>query len=66
MRFFRGDKETWIRKFFYLRDFLFKICRFTTAATSLAACEGPVIKSIPYVVKPDDIITLVLQIGNTS
>ena len=26
------------------------------AAASLAACEGPVIKSIPYVVKPDEII----------
>ena len=28
---------------------------FTTAAASLAACEGPVRKSIPYVVKPDEI-----------
>ena len=26
------------------------------AAASLAACEGPVVKSIPYVIKPDDII----------
>lgn len=37
------------------RDFL-KYVGFTTAAASLAACEGPVVKSIPYVVKPDDII----------
>ncbi|MGQ3086238.1 4Fe-4S dicluster domain-containing protein, partial [Flavobacterium sp.] len=29
---------------------------FTTAAASLAACEGPVTKSIPYVVQPEEII----------
>jgi MoCo/4Fe-4S cofactor protein with predicted Tat translocation signal len=34
------------------RDFL-KYVGFTTAAASLAACEGPVHKSIPYVVQPD-------------
>src|SRR5690606_11101427 len=28
---------------------------FSTAAATLAACEAPVIKSIPYVVKPDSI-----------
>ena len=37
------------------RDFL-KYVGFTTAAASLAACEGPVIKSIPYVVQPEQII----------
>ena len=37
------------------RDFL-KYVGFTTAAASLAACEGPVHKSIPYVVQPDSII----------
>jgi len=37
------------------RDFL-KYVGFTTAAASLAACEGPVHKSIPYVVQPDTII----------
>jgi MoCo/4Fe-4S cofactor protein with predicted Tat translocation signal len=37
------------------RDFL-KYVGFTTAAASLAACEGPVVKSIPYVVQPDSII----------
>src|SRR5690606_8359901 len=37
------------------RDFL-KYVGFSTAAASLAACEGPVIKSIPYVVQPETII----------
>src|SRR5690606_36422296 len=37
------------------RDFL-KYVGFTTAAASLAACEGPVTKSIPYVVQPERII----------
>ncbi len=37
------------------RDFL-KYVGFSTAAASLAACEGPVVKSIPYVVQPDRII----------
>jgi molybdopterin-containing oxidoreductase family iron-sulfur binding subunit len=37
------------------RDFL-KYVGFSTAAASLAACEGPVIKSIPYVVQPTEII----------
>ncbi|MGJ8591123.1 MAG: TAT-variant-translocated molybdopterin oxidoreductase [Aquaticitalea sp.] len=37
------------------RDFL-KYVGFSTAAASLAACEGPVIKSIPYVVQPESII----------
>ena len=36
------------------RDFL-KLLGFSTAAVTLAACEAPVIKSIPYVVKPDSI-----------
>jgi len=37
------------------RDFL-KILGFSTAAVTLAACEAPVLKTIPYVVKPHDII----------
>jgi len=37
------------------RDFL-KFLGFSTAAVTLAACEAPVIKTIPYVVKPHDII----------
>ena len=37
------------------RDFL-KLMGFSTAAATLAACEGPVKKSIPYVVQPDQVI----------
>ena len=37
------------------RDFL-KFLGFSTAAATLAACETPVVKSIPYLVKPDEII----------
>lgn len=37
------------------RDFL-KLLGFSTAAVALAACEAPVIKTIPYVVKPHGII----------
>ncbi len=37
------------------RDFL-KYVGFSTAAASLAACEGPVVKSIPYIVQPQEII----------
>src|SRR5207244_5889509 len=36
------------------RDFL-KVVGFTTAAAALASCETPVINSIPYVVKPEDV-----------
>ena len=51
---FLGDKETLEASSTSRRDFL-KYVGFTTAAASLAACEGPVRKSIPYVVKPNDI-----------
>jgi len=37
------------------RNFL-KLLGFSTAAVTLAACEAPVIKTIPYVVKPHEII----------
>jgi MoCo/4Fe-4S cofactor protein with predicted Tat translocation signal len=37
------------------RDFL-KMMGFSLAAASLAACEAPVRKAIPYVTQPDDII----------
>ena len=37
------------------RDFL-KYMGFSTAAATLAACEGPVNRSIPYVVQPEQII----------
>ena len=36
------------------RDFL-KYLGFSTAAAAIAACDGPVIKSVPYVVKPEQI-----------
>ncbi|PTM11394.1 MAG: quinol:cytochrome C oxidoreductase [Bacteroidetes bacterium] len=52
---FLGDKETLESSSTTRRDFL-KYVGFSTAAASLAACEGPVIKSIPYVVQPDQII----------
>lgn len=51
---FLGDKGTLEKSSTSRRDFL-KYVGFTTAAASLAACEGPVRKSIPYVVKPNDI-----------
>jgi MoCo/4Fe-4S cofactor protein with predicted Tat translocation signal len=37
------------------RDFL-KYVGFSSAAAALAGCEGPVIKSVPYVVQPEQII----------
>ena len=52
---FLGDKESLANSSTSRRDFL-KYVGFSTAAASLAACEGPVIKSIPYVVQPEEII----------
>ncbi|RKE99076.1 TAT-variant-translocated molybdopterin oxidoreductase [Ichthyenterobacterium magnum] len=52
---FLGDKEVLEGSSTTRRDFL-KYVGFSTAAASLAACEGPVIKSIPYVVQPEEII----------
>ena len=52
---FLGDKETLEASSTTRRDFL-KYVGFSTAAASLAACEGPVIKSIPYVIQPESII----------
>ncbi len=52
---FLGDKETLEETSTTRRDFL-KYVGFSTAAASLAACEGPVIKSIPYIVQPTEII----------
>ncbi len=37
------------------RDFL-KYAGFSTAAAAVVGCEGPVIKSVPYVVQPEQII----------
>ena len=52
---FLGDKETLETSSTTRRDFL-KYVGFSTAAASLAACEGPVVKSIPYVVQPKEIV----------
>jgi len=52
---FLGDKDNLSQSSTTRRDFL-KYVGFSTAAVSLAACEGPVIKSIPYVIKPDNIV----------
>jgi len=52
---FLSDKDSLASSSTTRRDFL-KYVGFTTAAASLAACEGPVHKSIPYVVQPDTII----------
>jgi molybdopterin-containing oxidoreductase family iron-sulfur binding subunit len=52
---FLGDKEQLANSQTSRRDFL-KYVGFSTAAASLAACEGPVHKSIPYVFQPERII----------
>ncbi|MUV02725.1 4Fe-4S dicluster domain-containing protein [Flavobacterium rakeshii] len=52
---FLGNEEAMSSSSTSRRDFL-KYVGFSTAAASLAACEGPVIKSIPYVVQPEEII----------
>ncbi|ARV11548.1 quinol:cytochrome C oxidoreductase [Gilvibacter sp. SZ-19] len=52
---FLGDTQTMEQSSTSRRDFL-KFVGFSTAAATLAACEGPVIKSIPYVNAPDEIV----------
>ncbi|WGK65584.1 TAT-variant-translocated molybdopterin oxidoreductase [Croceiramulus getboli] len=52
---FLGDKDKLSNTNTSRRDFL-KYVGFSTAAASLAACEGPVYKSVPYVVQPERII----------
>ncbi|MDY8136727.1 TAT-variant-translocated molybdopterin oxidoreductase [Aquimarina sp. 2201CG5-10] len=52
---FLGDKSSLENSSTSRRDFL-KYVGFSTAAATLAACEGPVKKSIPYVVQPDRIV----------
>ena len=51
---FLGDKETLEATEPSRRDFL-KYVGFSTAAATLASCEGPVRKAIPYVIKPEDV-----------
>ena len=52
---FLSDKDNLADSSTSRRDFL-KYIGFSTAAATLAACEGPVVKSIPYVVQPKEII----------
>ncbi len=52
---FLGDKESLESSNTSRRDFL-KYLGFSTAAATLAACESPVVESIPYVIKPDSVI----------
>lgn len=52
---FLGNKEALEGSSTSRRDFL-KFVGFSTAAASLAACEGPVTKTIPYVVQPESIV----------
>ncbi len=51
---FLSDKEALSSSSTTRRDFL-KYVGFTTAAATLAACEGPVHKSIPYVLQPEQV-----------
>jgi molybdopterin-containing oxidoreductase family iron-sulfur binding subunit len=52
---FLSDKDALSSSSTTRRDFL-KYVGFSTAAATLAACEGPVHKSIPYVLQPEQII----------
>ena len=52
---FLGDAASLSSSSTTRRDFL-KYIGFSTAAATLAACEGPVHKSIPYVVQPEEIV----------
>ncbi len=52
---FLGDKESLEKSSTTRRDFL-KYVGFSTAAATLASCEGPVKKAIPYIVKPNQVI----------
>ena len=57
---FLGEEEKLSESSTSRRDFL-KYLGFSTAAASLAACEAPIQKVIPFVVKPEEIIA-----GNAS
>ena len=62
---FLGDESALSASSTTRRDFL-KYVGFSTAAASLVACEGPVIKSIPYVVQPEQIIPGIADFYATS
>ena len=52
---FLGDEKVMEDSSTSRRDFL-KFVGFTTASAALVACEGPVVKSVPYVVQPERIV----------
>ncbi|MEO0571138.1 MAG: TAT-variant-translocated molybdopterin oxidoreductase [Bacteroidota bacterium] len=52
---FLGDKQNLEESNTTRRDFL-KYVGFSTAAAAMAACEGPVNKSVPYVIQPENIV----------
>ncbi|MBI3510382.1 MAG: TAT-variant-translocated molybdopterin oxidoreductase [Bacteroidetes bacterium] len=52
---FISDKKTLESSSTNRRDFL-KFLGFSTVAATLAACETPVVKAIPYVQRPEDVI----------
>ncbi|MDT0675077.1 TAT-variant-translocated molybdopterin oxidoreductase [Autumnicola musiva] len=52
---FLGNKNSLENSKTSRRDFL-KYVGFSTAAATLASCEGPVVTSIPYVVQPERIV----------
>ena len=60
---FLSDKDNLTDSSTSRRDFL-KYIGFSTAAATLAACEGPVVKSIPYVVQPKEIIPSIYSLIN--
>src|SRR4051812_7416978 len=62
---FLSDKESLSSSSTTRRDFL-KYVGFSTAAATLAACEGPVHKSIPYVLQPEQVIPGVADYYATS
>ena len=62
---FLGNKDSLSFSSTTRRDFL-KYVGFSTAAATLAACEGPVHKSIPYVLQPEQIIPGIADYYATS
>jgi molybdopterin-containing oxidoreductase family iron-sulfur binding subunit len=62
---FLSDAESLTNSSTSRRDFL-KYVGFSTAAATLVACEGPVHKSIPYVLQPEQIIPGVADYYATS
>lgn len=54
MEEFLGDEKSMGNSSTSRRDFL-KFAGFSLAAATLAACESPVVKTIPYVAKPENV-----------